>query len=555
MRHVMRGATPALIMAMMMAAPMAMAKDSALIVGNTRYQNLDRVNDARAITRVRNEFLEAGFAVVAGADIDARETPQAIGEFLKALDQHADRAVVLLAGHFVNNGQETYLLNVQVDGQVTMLEAHQNGLPISLILAILADYPGQAVLVLGQSDLEDRTGTRMHAGIGLLDIPQGVTVFRGPADAAARFAQRGLLQPNVSVTDSARRYGMQIEGYAPRNLSLMGSVRDVAEPRPVRPRISEPAMWDQASSEDTLESYQAYLNTYPEGDHARDARAMIEEIRNDPFRTDRKREEALRLNRDDRRTIQRNLTLLGYNTRGVDGIFGRGSRGAIRNWQRANGQRETSFLTGNQVIQLQDQADRRQAELEEEARQKREAEERRDRAYWRDTGAFGDEAGLVAYLERYPDGLFASEAQATLDAILEQRRRKAERRDRRQWEEASAADTVEAYRTYLRDRPDGAFASQAKARLKELSRSPEERQAEERAIERENGLRLNQATRKAIEERLAAFGADPGARDGVFDEDTRRALRRFQKSRGLPATGYVDQATIVFILAGSFGRN
>ena len=36
--------------------------------------------------------------------------------------------------------------------------------------------------------------------------------------------------------------------------------------------------------------------------------------------------------RDQRRDVQRGLTLLEFDTRGTDGIFGRGSRAAIAAW-------------------------------------------------------------------------------------------------------------------------------------------------------------------------------------------------------------------------------
>ena len=41
--------------------------------------------------------------------------------------------------------------------------------------------------------------------------------------------------------------------------------------------------------------------------------------------------------------------MLNYNTRGVDGIFGPGSRGAITNWQQSNGYPQTSYLTVDQI--------------------------------------------------------------------------------------------------------------------------------------------------------------------------------------------------------------
>ena len=91
-------------------------------------------------------------------------------------------------------------------------------------------------------------------------------------------------------------------------------------------------------------------------------------------------ESALNLSRGERRAIQENLTLLGYNTRGVDGIFGRGSRTAIGNWQKDNRFDETGYLPPEQISLIDAQAARRAADIaaeEEAARKKAEAERRR----------------------------------------------------------------------------------------------------------------------------------------------------------------------------------
>ena len=59
----------------------------------------------------------------------------------------------------------------------------------------------------------------------------------------------------------------------------------------------------------------------------------------------------------------------------------------------------------------------------------------------------------------------------------------------------------------------------------------------------------NIIARLLIEQRLTQLGEDPGTVDGTFDEATRRALRRFQRARDLPVTGYVTQATMARLLA------
>ena len=59
----------------------------------------------------------------------------------------------------------------------------------------------------------------------------------------------------------------------------------------------------------------------------------------------------------------------------------------------------------------------------------------------------------------------------------------------------------------------------------------------------EEGLNLDLATRRRIQQGLAAGGFDPGGADGLFGPTTRAAIRRWQSSRGARATGYLDGAS------------
>lgn len=68
-------------------------------------------------------------------------------------------------------------------------------------------------------------------------------------------------------------------------------------------------------------------------------------------------EEVLALNRTDRRELQRRLVLLDYNTRGVDGVFGPGSRRAIEAWQVDNDITPTGYFDEAQVTILRDMSE------------------------------------------------------------------------------------------------------------------------------------------------------------------------------------------------------
>ncbi|MEO1918336.1 MAG: peptidoglycan-binding domain-containing protein [Paracoccaceae bacterium] len=53
-----------------------------------------------------------------------------------------------------------------------------------------------------------------------------------------------------------------------------------------------------------------------------------------------------------------------------------------------------------------------------------------------------------------------------------------------------------------------------------------------------------------IENRLCSSGFDPGRIDGVFDDKTRKAIKKYQINRGLNQTGYIDPATVCALLLG-----
>nr|WP_111297746.1 peptidoglycan-binding protein [Paracoccus saliphilus] len=70
----------------------------------------------------------------------------------------------------------------------------------------------------------------------------------------------------------------------------------------------------------------------------------------------------LGLTRTRRVQIQRDLIALGYDPKGADGLFGAGTREAIRAWQRNTGLRATGYVTATQVSTLRSDAEARGSE-------------------------------------------------------------------------------------------------------------------------------------------------------------------------------------------------
>lgn len=537
----------------------ALADDIALVLGNTAYSSLGGLSRGADATVATNGIAALGFDVTVLRDGRANDTAAALGAFMADVPA-AERMIVVLTGRFVTDGDRTWFLTADATSP-SVLTGRSDMVSVESILDVLARAPGKALLLLGADPAEDDAyDPWLSEGIGTLDVPQGVTVLRGAPRDIADFLRSGLSQGGADLSDLVTRNGrLMPEGYFPQGFDFMPTTPVVVQPQPpADTSAADEALWRRVAAQDNVDAYRGYLLQFPNGIHADEANAAVAAILAEPFRDERLAEEALALSRDQRRDIQADLTTMGFNTRGIDGIFGQGTRRAVTNWQQENGFAQTGYVTMEQIQRLDAQAARRTAEQAAEAERQRQEAERLDRAYWDETGARGDEAGLRAYLQRYPRGLYAEIAQDQLDLIAQQSAQANAARDREAWNSARSADTAAAYRAYLRDFPRGNFAAEAQARLAALENQPSVPTVPEapnpenpEAAQIEQALALNGLTARLVEQRLEASGLNTGAVDGTFDNQTRRAIRRFQDANGLPVTGYLDQGTVVMLLAGA----
>ena len=431
-------------------------------------------------------LVDLGFQVFALGDGEAENTARALADFSNAAAK-AESLVVILTGHFVTDGARSWLLTTDARDPA-LFSLGGTAVSLESLLRLLSAAPGRAVLMLGSFDEDDSLDPWLSEGIGAVEIPQGVMVVRGEPRDLANFAEDFLIEPGADIAAAARdESSITLGGFAPLSWRISEGDEDyaAAEPAPA-PTPAAPAPLPSASDPKSIE-------------------------------------DSLGLTLDARREIQRDLTILDYNTRGIDGIFGRGTRRAIANWQQVNGYAQTTYLTAEQA--------------------------RLDEAYWEETGARGTEVGLRAYLERYPDGIHSEAAQAALEEIALAKRQNASVEERASWDAARAVNTIASYQNYLTLYPNGAFASDAQAKITELTRSQADASSVAAAAEAEQRLKLNPITSRLIEARLSTLGFDPGVVDGRFDDNTRRALRRYQASRDLTVTGYLNEATLIRILA------
>ena len=145
----------------------------------------------------------------------------------------------------------------------------------------------------------------------------------------------------------------------------------------------ELAFWNAVAAANTESEYRAYMQRYPDGVFVPLAKSRLASLQPAPAAVPKAAEpppvvaasaateDALRLGRTDRREIQERLTVLGFDTRGVDGAFGPGTRAAIAEWQGARGHVPTGFLDDAQLAALEAESEADLAAFRAEQRQQR----------------------------------------------------------------------------------------------------------------------------------------------------------------------------------------
>lgn len=528
-------------------APMVFAAErAALLVGNERYRELPRASDGARALDAKDRLEAAGFTVVSVKELKTGRISEALSLFQKEAED-AEYLFMLLTGQFVTTGTTTWYMPIDAP-EPSVGELPTTAIPVSLLLDLAAQVPGRAVVGLGVAERSYQAKGPISGGLGRIEPPKNVTVLTGPAGRLADFMNASVLEEGNIVASEmrARGRGLKALGYLPQDRPYLPEPARADRPVNVD---AEANFWSAVQEIGTVSAYETYLEKYPRGRFAREAQNRLDALNDAPRRDAEAAEKALGLNREQRRQVQRNLALLGFDPKGIDGIFGPATRGALRAWQRDAGLADTGYLNRQQFARLDSEAQARARVLEEEDRRRAEEQRRADQAYWRDHGRAGDEEGLRDYLQRYPDGLFADQAKAGLRDIEEQRKLQSQARERTAWENAVQSNTVEAYRQYLADYPQGNFRNEAESRIAELRDQGQRQQIEAQAKQEEDQLALAQVTFLLVEKRLEQLGLNPGPVDGQLTEESRRAIRNFQRTRELPVTGYLSRQTVVRLIA------
>jgi peptidoglycan hydrolase-like protein with peptidoglycan-binding domain len=500
----------------------AKAADVALLIGTGGEDNATDQSDQ--IAYMSDLLTSRGYEVYDRQHATRVDIAVALSEVANRLPE-TERLILFFAGDTRAHGARAWLMPSDFEGE-GRIDAIFSGVALDALLDMAATLPGRSAVVIGTDGAADNAAPTdgaygdLTTGIGQPAVPQGVLLIAGPVEEAIAAVTEGLLNGNRSVAETLEtpRPGVEVRGFLSPEASFIAQTGGDA--RATRP---DP------------EAVESAPEPAPVIDPAEAAEAK------------------LAFDQTTRRGIQERLTMLGYDTRGIDGVFGPGTRSAIKEWQRNQEFPGTGFLTADQMRLLTALAEARSAQLAVAAERARREEEAADATFWNTTGANGKASGLRKYLERYPDGNHSTQARADLEKLDKAARAKARHEDRAAWEAAEKRNSVAAYQRYLNDYPKGAFADQAQARIADVTATPDRDRAKAAAKAAEEAMGLGKGSRALIEGQLAMMGYDVGVQDGKFDAKTRRALREFQTRQGLEVTGYVSQPTVQALIIASLG--
>lgn len=379
----------------------------ALIIGNAHYGDVTAEFGPNQVQAAAKALRLRGQDVATLANGTVGPMTQALESFAASAAKDESPLIVVLSGIFADGPNGAHLL--PAGGDVTSDAA---GLPLAAVLDVLAQSPRRAFLVLGEVEPPLPSADAQKTVLDGMTIPDGVTVIRGPAQKVAQFAALEMAQPGERLVRSAAAYDLDLDGYTSDGLVVLEHTEvrppTSAEISATKDRIAalDTQAWKTARDVNTAVAFQAYLNSYPDGLHADAASKMIAES-------------DLGLDVPARKTIQRDLTTLGYNTRGIDGVFGPATRGAITAWQKRIGDEATGHLSKTQIARLSQEAavqakSQRQTVRTAVVQQKKPAKaavSATETAIW--NRARG-ERDLRNYLNQYPNGAYSSRARVLI---------------------------------------------------------------------------------------------------------------------------------------------
>lgn len=383
----------------------------ALVIGNSAYVNAPPLaNPRNDATEVGGALRRLGFQVIDGYDLNNTDMQRRVQEFAREVET-ADVALLFYAGHGLQVAGENYLVPVdaalkrqadldfeavKVDRIVKQMDVVSG--PKILILDSCRDNPlatqlarslgGKSRGLTGSGMSEMKTGVATGTLIAFATAPGSVAMdgdgrnspfttallhhietpgvdvdlmmkrVRGEVAGATRDQQ----QPWTNSSLNAEFYLKPVNGTPAAAGSAPAPVAVAALPNDRGSAQFEIESWKSAQALNTVEGYQQYLSSYPNGQFAGFARQMIDRSKSGaavappmPPRLKDERnneitESAIGLTGNDWTEIHQRLNLALNTPLAVKNKVDKKTRNALSIWQKNNGLNPSGFLSQDQYV-------------------------------------------------------------------------------------------------------------------------------------------------------------------------------------------------------------
>ena len=183
------------------------ANSDLLIIGNgdpSLLQRLTRITDLSDVTAA---FEARGAEVSLATTADAAGMRDALRSFMDGLDATTDDVGIVLTGQIVSTVAGSYLLPSDRTGPLTLSGVLTEGFALDAVYAVAAAYPGRALIVLGEVEIETDVAAGLSVSLPQATYPKGSPWPSGRSRPPGALSVNSLTRPGAMCCRSRAQPG------------------------------------------------------------------------------------------------------------------------------------------------------------------------------------------------------------------------------------------------------------------------------------------------------------------------------------------------------------
>jgi hypothetical protein len=247
----------------------ARAADIALFLTVGRYEQHPPMRATNRLLDLRAQLADNGYEVITLSDLNRNalfaELPAAV-----ARAKQADRIVIVIAGQIVSSPRDSFLLTRDA-GVPNAFRVGSESVSIGALLDVASLRRDMALVVVADGIRPVEIESGLTDGFAPSLLPEGITVLSGPALQLSDFLAGDVLIPGTRLEDAIARMPSGLTADAGGPLGVLVSAPPAVD-------NFEENLWRLAVAEDSALGYETYLDRFPRGRYAAEARAALDRL-------------------------------------------------------------------------------------------------------------------------------------------------------------------------------------------------------------------------------------------------------------------------------------